>query len=193
MSDLKDALAVLELPPKTTRSEVKKAYRQLAKVWHPDRFRGDPDLQAKAEKKLKQINQAYSTVMGHLKARHQGSTHAGPSPEEERRRAAEEARRAREAQRRREQAQQRAEQSRRSARSTWEEERRRAAEDATRRAGERRAAEEAQRQARKAEKPSGVLPRTVTPLVFDVGLGLILLMAIGLLVMASISVLAPDY
>ena len=58
MSELKDALAVLELPPKTTRSEVQKAYRELLKVWHPDRFTGDPEFQAEAEEKTKRITLA---------------------------------------------------------------------------------------------------------------------------------------
>ena len=91
MSDLKDALAVLELPPKTTRSEVQKSYRTLLKVWHPDRFTGDPEMQATAEERTKRITLAYGTVMDHLKAR-QDAAHAGSAAEEIRRRAAEEAR-----------------------------------------------------------------------------------------------------
>lgn len=40
--------------------EVKQAYRDLAKVWHPDRFDdGDTRLKQKAEEQLKKINDAY--------------------------------------------------------------------------------------------------------------------------------------
>ena len=92
MSDLKDALAVLELPQRTTRPEVRKAYRKLIKVWHPDRFTGDPELQAEAEERTKRITVAYRTVMDYLKAR-QDAAHAGPSAEEARRRETEELRR----------------------------------------------------------------------------------------------------
>ena len=85
MSDLKDALAVLELPPKTTRSEVKKSYRTLLKVWHPDRFTGDPEMQATAEERTKRITVAYGTVMDYLKTG-QGATQTGPSADEARQR-----------------------------------------------------------------------------------------------------------
>lgn len=39
--------------------EVKQAYRDLAKVWHPDRFQDNDRLRKRAEEKLKQINDAY--------------------------------------------------------------------------------------------------------------------------------------
>jgi hypothetical protein len=43
-----------------TPEEVKQAYRDLVKVWHPDRFDGcDTRLKQKAEEQLKAINDAY--------------------------------------------------------------------------------------------------------------------------------------
>lgn len=42
-----------------TENEIKAAYRLLVKVWHPDRFPGDPKLKEAAEAKLKEINTAY--------------------------------------------------------------------------------------------------------------------------------------
>lgn len=42
--------------------ELKKAYRDLVKVWHPDRFGGNPGLQRKAQEKLKEINLAYERL-----------------------------------------------------------------------------------------------------------------------------------
>ena len=37
-------------------------YRDLVKVWHPDRFGSDPRLRSKAEEKLAQINDAYRAL-----------------------------------------------------------------------------------------------------------------------------------
>jgi hypothetical protein len=54
-----EALDVLALRPGATPSEIKEAYRDLVKVWHPDRFGNDPRLRQKAELQLKLINEAY--------------------------------------------------------------------------------------------------------------------------------------
>jgi hypothetical protein len=54
-----EALDVLALRPGASAVEIKAAYRDLVKVWHPDRFASDPRLSEKAESKLKQINEAY--------------------------------------------------------------------------------------------------------------------------------------
>jgi hypothetical protein len=54
-----EALEVLALRPGASSVEIKQAYRDLVKVWHPDRFGSAPRLREKAEDKLKQINEAY--------------------------------------------------------------------------------------------------------------------------------------
>ena len=59
---LDDCYRTLELPFGAPEEEVKRAYRDLTKVWHPDRFAHDPSLRAKAEEKLKKINEAYETI-----------------------------------------------------------------------------------------------------------------------------------
>lgn len=59
MRDLARWYAVLELQAGSSREEVRRAYRELAQVWHPDRFEGRPDLRARAEERLKAINEAY--------------------------------------------------------------------------------------------------------------------------------------
>lgn len=56
------ALRVLGLPATATPGEVREAYRDLAKVWHPDRFGEDERLRSKAEQKLKEINEAYQQL-----------------------------------------------------------------------------------------------------------------------------------
>lgn len=42
--------------------DIKKAYRQLVKKYHPDRYAGDARAQAAASEKLKQVNEAYDTI-----------------------------------------------------------------------------------------------------------------------------------
>lgn len=51
-------LELLELEEGASLSELKTAYRELTKVWHPDRFEHDPKLAEKASKKLAEINTA---------------------------------------------------------------------------------------------------------------------------------------
>jgi len=53
---------ILELEPEASLKDVKQAYREMAKVWHPDRFPNDSKLRVKAQEKLKQINLAYEKL-----------------------------------------------------------------------------------------------------------------------------------
>ena len=55
-------IEILGLKPGASQEEVNQAYRDLANVWHPDRFVGNPRLQKKAEEKIKEINAAYEYV-----------------------------------------------------------------------------------------------------------------------------------
>jgi hypothetical protein len=58
--------AVLALDRNATEAEIKEAYRDLAKVWHPDRFgENDERLRGKADERLKEINGAYSHISKH--------------------------------------------------------------------------------------------------------------------------------
>jgi len=59
------ALAILGLERDASKSQIKEAYRDLAKVWHPDRFQNDPRLRAKAEATFKQVNTAYEALTGY--------------------------------------------------------------------------------------------------------------------------------
>ena len=60
------AYEVLGVKPGVSDRELKAAHRDLAKVWHPDRFLSDPRLQEKAQEKLKEINAAYEQLIsGH--------------------------------------------------------------------------------------------------------------------------------
>ena len=61
-TDLSKAYELLGVKPGVSSRELKAAHRDLAKVWHPDRFVHDPRLQEKAQEKLKEINEAYDLL-----------------------------------------------------------------------------------------------------------------------------------
>jgi len=60
---LSKAYELLGVKPGVSNRELKAAHRDLAKVWHPDRFIHDPRLQEKAQEKLKEINEAYELLI----------------------------------------------------------------------------------------------------------------------------------
>ena len=53
---------ILELDRNASLEEAKQAYRDQVKFFHPDRFANDPRQREKAEKKLKEVNEAYERV-----------------------------------------------------------------------------------------------------------------------------------
>ncbi|MGI5848743.1 MAG: J domain-containing protein [Christensenellales bacterium] len=56
-----DPYKVLGVSPSASDAEIKTAYRNLAKKYHPDRYKGH-DLEDLASEKLKAINEAYATI-----------------------------------------------------------------------------------------------------------------------------------
>jgi len=58
----KDYYAILGVDKKATTEDVKKAYKDLVKKWHPDKHAGNKDQQEKAEKKFKEINEAFNVI-----------------------------------------------------------------------------------------------------------------------------------
>jgi TonB family protein len=64
VSDYAKDCRVLEIEPGASPEEVRQAYLDQTKIWHPDRFSNDIRLQKKAEEKLKQINLAYQRLCG---------------------------------------------------------------------------------------------------------------------------------
>ena len=63
----KEALAILEVDETMSSEEVRRAYRDLVDVWHPDRYVHNDRIKIKASEKLKQINRAYDLVQKHFK------------------------------------------------------------------------------------------------------------------------------
>ncbi len=53
---------VLGLPQGASEEEVKKAYRKLSRIYHPDANMNNPN-KAEAEEKFKQVQQAYEQIM----------------------------------------------------------------------------------------------------------------------------------
>src|SRR5690625_5520777 len=54
----KDFYGTLGVPKDADAADIKKAYRKLARTWHPDQNPGD----AKAEQKFKEIGEAYAVL-----------------------------------------------------------------------------------------------------------------------------------
>lgn len=52
---------VLGISPDATDEEVKKAYRELARKYHPDNYAGNP-LADLVEEKMKEVNEAYDQI-----------------------------------------------------------------------------------------------------------------------------------
>ena len=57
------AYKILEISPEATDVEVKKAYRKMAKKYHPDKIQSsDPALKKGAQEKFQQVQAAYETI-----------------------------------------------------------------------------------------------------------------------------------
>lgn len=52
----------MDLQPNASIEQVRSAYKDLVKVWHPDRFGHDEKLRERATVKLQQINAAYEKI-----------------------------------------------------------------------------------------------------------------------------------
>ena len=62
-----DPYKVLGVSPSATDEQVKEAYRNLAKKYHPDQYAESP-LKELADEKMKEINEAYDAITAQRKA-----------------------------------------------------------------------------------------------------------------------------
>lgn len=77
MADKKDYYEVMGVPKNASEDEIKKAYRKLAKKYHPDLNPGDKV----AEEKFKELNESYEVLSDKEKrARYDQFGHAGVDP-----------------------------------------------------------------------------------------------------------------
>ncbi len=60
--DVYRAYKILGLYPGASQEDVHRQYRDLAQVWHPDRFAHNERLQEKAQRNLKRINEAFEVL-----------------------------------------------------------------------------------------------------------------------------------
>ncbi len=58
---MNDPYQVLGVSPSASDEEVKKAYRELARKYHPDNYQNNP-LADLAEEKMKEVNEAYDAI-----------------------------------------------------------------------------------------------------------------------------------
>ena len=64
MASTRDYYEILGVNKSATDDELKKAYRKLAKKYHPD---ANPDNKEQAEAKFKEVNEAYENLSDHKK------------------------------------------------------------------------------------------------------------------------------
>ena len=77
MADKRDYYEVLGVQKSASEDDIKKAYRKLAKQYHPDLNPGDKN----AEAKFKEVNEAYEVLSDSDKrARYDQFGHAGVDP-----------------------------------------------------------------------------------------------------------------
>ncbi len=62
---MKDPYEVLGVSRNATKEEIRQAYRELVKKYHPDKFQSNPDMLKLAEEKMKEVNEAYNYLMTH--------------------------------------------------------------------------------------------------------------------------------
>ena len=73
MNDISQWYGILGVSLAASPATIKAAYRELAKLWHPDLYVNDPELKARAEEEIKEINQAYSEIKAYLSAKTNGT------------------------------------------------------------------------------------------------------------------------
>lgn len=75
---MNDPYKVLNVSPDASDDEVKRAYRDLARKYHPDNYHDNP-LADLAQEKMKEINEAYETIQKQRKAGSASSQSYGSS------------------------------------------------------------------------------------------------------------------
>ncbi len=58
---MRDPYEVLGVSPNASDEEIKRAYRELARKYHPDNYQNNP-LADLAEEKMKEVNEAYDAI-----------------------------------------------------------------------------------------------------------------------------------
>ena len=72
-----DPYKILGVSRSSTDDEIKTAYRNLAKKYHPDRYNKDPAMAELASEKMKEINEAYDRIVEERKNGGASDTYSG--------------------------------------------------------------------------------------------------------------------
>ena len=73
---MRDPYEVLGIAPTATDDEVKAAYRNLARKYHPDNYTDNP-LSDLAQEKMQEVNEAYDTIVRMRKEGNTGNPNGG--------------------------------------------------------------------------------------------------------------------
>ena len=73
---MRDPYSVLGVSQNASDDEIKKAYRELARKYHPDNYQNNP-LADLAEEKMKEINEAYETITKQRSSGYQQASSGG--------------------------------------------------------------------------------------------------------------------
>ena len=73
---MRDPYSVLGVSPNASDAEIKKAYRELARKYHPDNYHDNP-LADLAQEKMKEINEAYEAITRAREGGGSGSSSSG--------------------------------------------------------------------------------------------------------------------
>lgn len=73
-----EARRVLSVDPTAPMAQVRQAYLDLVKVWHPDRFEHDVRLREKASQSLRRVNEAYA-ILQRPPSRTQSAARSSPA------------------------------------------------------------------------------------------------------------------
>ena len=74
---MNDPYKVLGVSPNATDEEIKSAYRNLAKKYHPDNYADSP-LSSLASEKMKEINEAYDEITKARRSGQKAGSHRTP-------------------------------------------------------------------------------------------------------------------
>ena len=74
----KDPYQILGVSPSASEEEIKAAYRELAKKYHPDNYADNP-LADLAQEKMQEINEAYDTLIRERRQGRSGGSAYGAS------------------------------------------------------------------------------------------------------------------
>ena len=77
---MKDCYSVIGVSPSATDEEIKTAYRNLARKYHPDNYDDDNPLKELANEKMQEINAAYDQILAERMSK--GGVHNGEKKNE---------------------------------------------------------------------------------------------------------------